>query len=296
MKTQRYFTLVEFLIIISVIFVLIVLGVINFRLFQKEFILQNTSEEIINVLRLAQSKTLASEGANNWGVYFETSTSPHQYILFKGERFALRDASSDEVHKLPNSVEIYEINLGGGNEVLFERVSGTVSSTSPFGKVSIRIKNDPLKTKEIFIENSGLVSLANPSTSSDQNRLKDSRHVHFDYSRPISTSTEKLILTFTSDASTISQEIPIADNLKDGQIYWEGEVNVEGSIQKLKIHTHRLNDPFLDTQFCIHRDRRYNNKALKVEISGDSGDLIRYDASGQTQKGNSIYVSEPLWQ
>ena len=290
------FTLIELLVIVGISLILVVLAFPNFCFFGKESDLNNSAEEIINTLRIAQNKTLASEGASQWGVYFETSTSPHQYILFKGRSFATRDTSADETHELPKSIEIYEIDLWGGNEVVFERVTGNVSSTSQFGKVSIRLKMDPTKNKTVYIENSGLVGLINPSTVSDLERVKDSRHVHFDYSRSISTSTERIILTFTYDSSTTTEEIIIADNIKDNQIYWEGEVNVGGEIQKLKIHSHRLNDPISGTQFCIHRDRRYNSKALKVEISGDTGDLIKYDQDGQTTKGNSIYVSEPVWQ
>jgi type II secretory pathway pseudopilin PulG len=293
---KKGLTLIEALLIIGILFILLSIAFPNFRFFQKESDLNDSVEEIINTLRLAQNKALASEEASQWGIYFETSTFPHRYILFKGESFATRDNSVDEIHKLPNSVEIYEINLWGGKEVVFEKVTGFVSSTSQFGKVSLRLRGDPTKNKTIYIENSGLVGLNNPTSVSDSERVKDSRHVHFDYTRQISTSTEEIILTFTYDNSTIVKEIIIAENMKDNQIYWEGEVNVGGEIQKLKIHTHRLNDPIFGTKFCIHRDRRYNNKTLKVEISGDSGDLIEYDAEGRTQKGNSFYVSDPVWQ
>jgi len=125
------------------------------------------------------------------------------------------------------------------------------------------------------------------SLPSDESRIKDSRHVHFDYSRVISIAAERLILTFDYDSSPIIQEIIIADNLQDGQIFWEG--------QNIKIQTHRLNSP--DTQFSVHRDKRYNTKNLKIEISGDSsGDLIQYQSDGQTAKGSSIYVTDPNWQ
>jgi len=298
LKSGAGFTLVEVLTIVGILIVLTGMAVPAFRFFGRESDLNNSAEEIINTLRLAQNKTLASEGASQWGVYFSTTTTPHQYILFEGSSFASRATSSDEVHQLSKSIEIYEIDLWGGNEVVFEKVTGYTSSTSQTGKVSIRLKDEPSKTKTIYVENSGLISLTSPSILSDQNRLKDSRHVHFDYTnRQISTSTEKIILTFTYDTSSTTKEIIIADNIKDNQIYWEGEVNVDGEIQKLKIHTHKLNDPATGSQFCIHRDRRYNTKAITIEISGDSsGNLISYDAAGQTIKGNSIYVSEPIWQ
>jgi type II secretory pathway pseudopilin PulG len=288
----KSFTLVEILVIIGTMIILMALATPAFRVFQRESDLNDSSEEIINTLRLAQNKALASEEASQFGVYFDNTTTPHQYTLFKGSDYASRDSTFDEIHKLPKSIEIYEINLGGGKEVVFNRVSG---ETNQSGNIKIRLVSDISKTKTIYIENSGQVGLSSPTTPSDQNRIKDSRHVHFDYSRSIATSTEKLILNFTYNTSTTTKEIVIADNIKDGQIYWEDEVEVDGQIQKLKIHTHRLNNP--DTQFCVHRDRRYNNKALEIKISGDiSGNLIQYSADGLTTKGTSSYVSEPDWQ
>ena len=292
MMREKSFTLIEVLAMVGILIVLIAISIPALRFFQKETDLNNTTEEIINNLRLAQNKTLASERASQWGVYFSTSSEPHQYTLFKGVNFALRDSSFDEIHKLPKSLEIYEINLGGGGEVVFERVTG---STNQSGNVSLRLKTDLSKTKSLFIQSSGKVVLGGEAAPTDTNRIKDSRHTHFDYSRPITTTTEILKLTFAYDSSTATKDIIIADNLKDGQIYWDGQVDVGGQIQKLKIHTHRLNSP--GSQFSIHRDKRYNTKALTVEISGDSsGNLIQYDAAGQTTKGTSIYASTPSWQ
>jgi len=131
---------------------------------------------------------------------------------------------------------------------------------------------------------------------SDENRIKDSRHVHFDYSRVISPLTEELTLIFSNPPNPdVSQDIIIADNLIGSQIIWEGEISVGGQMQKIKILTHRLNSP--DTQFSVHRDKRYNTKAVRITISGDaSGNLIQYQSDGQTAKGSSIYVTDPSWQ
>ena len=294
---RKGFTLIELVMVIVILITLTALAVPAFRFFQKESDLNNSAEEIINTLRLAQNKTLASEEASQWGVYFLDSTDPHQFILFKGSDFISRESEFDEIHKLPLSVEIYEINLENENsEVVFNRLTG---KTDQFGEVLIRLKIDLTKTKTIYIENSGLISLALSETIFDEDRIKDSRRVHFDYSRFISTSEEKLTLIFTDETSTVTWEVIIADHLKDGQIFWEGNIDVEGEIQEIKIHTHRLNDP--DSQFCVHRDRRYNNKALTITISGDdtgypSGELIQYDALGDEAQGSSIYVGEPQRQ
>lgn len=309
-KSQKLkgFTIVELLVIVGILIILAAITIPNLRFFQKESDLNNTKEEIINTLRLAQNKTLASEEASQWGVYFTTSTVPHQYILFKGKDFDARATSSDKIHKLPKTIKISEIDLWGGEEVVFARVSGWASTTDQLGKITLELKIDPSKTKTIYIENSGQIGLTDPPAPSDENRIKDSRHVHLYYGgREIATSTEKLILTFEGP---VTEEIIIRDNVKEGQIDWKGTVLVGGNNQILHIHTHRLNDydtpspcPYLPcTIFSIQRDRRYNNKVLDIDIGGVPGDpaetpdLIRYTANGSTTQGNSNYVSQPFWQ
>jgi len=265
-------TFVELMVVIGVLTILIAISVPSFIFFQKGSSLDNDAEKIINVLRLAQSKTLASEGSNQYGVYFQI---PNQYILFKGTDYASRDLSYDKVYTVSSGVEIYD----GFNEVAFERLTGLASQP---GSVSLRLISEPAKTKTIYIEGSGNSSLSPPSSPTGS-KVEDSRHMHFDYTRVINIATEKIVLAF--EGGTV-QEFLIADYLNSGQFFWEG--TIEGQV--LKIHTHRLNNP--DTQICIHRDRRYNDKALSVSISGDpSGAIADYSADGSAVLIESIYVS-----
>lgn len=305
MNRQKGITLVELLVIVGILGILAALSLPVFIFFQKESDLNNSTEEIVNTLRLAQNKTLASEEASQWGVYFNTSTSPQQYILFKGSSYETRATSSDKISQLPKTLEISEIKLEGQKEVVFEKITGNLANLSQVGEVSLRLKTDISKTKTIYLENSGKVGLSQPTLPSDESRIKDSRHVHLDYSgREIATSTEKIILTFEGG---VIEEIIIAENFKEGQIGWQGTILVGGENQILRIHSHQLNNysfpslcPNLPcTIFSIHRDRRYNNKALELDLSGDSAstpDLLRYDSQGTTTQGNSIYVSQPFWQ
>lgn len=282
------FTLIELLIVASVLVILIVITGYAFITFQRKSVLGQSSEEIINILRIAQNKTLASEGSSQYGVYFDNSVWPNKYTLFKGKDYISRDISFDKVYELSKSVEMQAINLAGSNEVFFHRITGTVSQP---GNIVLILKSDPAESQTIYIEESGQVSTFSGSAPSDLDRIKDSRHIHVDYSRLIDTATE----TLTLDFGTKTKNISIAGNMEANQIYWEGEVDVDNEIQKIKIHTHNLNNP--NTQFCFHRDRRYNTKPLTITISGDgSGALINYSADGSNVNSNSIYVSNITWQ
>ncbi len=273
------FTLIEVLIVVGIVMILVGLVVAGFSIFRKEADLGHTAEEIISALRLAQNKTLASEAAEQYGVHFETN----KYVLFKGTVYNA-SATDNVIFNLPFNVEIDTIGLAGGqSEAIFERVSGL---TEKFGQISLRLKSDLSQTKTIYLANSGQVSLE-PIAAPQEAPLKDSRHIHFDYLRQINSASEKIILIFAG----VSQEIALADNLVEGQIFWEGIVNADGANQQIKIHTHRLNDPVSGTQFCVHRDRRNNNRTLDITLSGDtSGNLISYTADGQESKGASIYL------
>ncbi len=284
----RGLTLVELLIIIGILAVLISITIPTFYFFKRESELTNSAQKIITTLRIAQNKTLSSEGASQYGVYFNNLTFPHQYILFKGKNYINRQTAFDKIYNLPSSIEIFEINLRGGKEVVFQRVSGHTFQT---GNLNLRLINEPTKTRTIYIEKLGQVGLSNPPTPFN-GRMIDSRHVHFLYNRTINLNNEILRLTLDNN---VVKNIIIAENIKNGQIFWQGEVEVKGEKQRLKIHTHKLNDP--NTLFSIRRDRRFNNKSLKITISGDqTGYLIKYSADGLTTTKTSIFASEPIWQ
>jgi len=282
------FTLVEILIVIAILLVLIAIAFPTFRFFQSESGLNNSTEEIINTLRLAQSKTLASEGADRWGVYFSTSTAFDQYILFQGENYASRVTSADKIYSLPQSVEIYDVNLTGEPEVVFDRLIG---STGQPGNLSVRLKENHTKNQTIYIENSGQVGLASPLLPSDEDRIKDSRRVHFDLGWSIQNATT---IKFYFPAIPQTEEVYIVDyfNVGKTEFNWQGEFEVGGSEQVFRLHTHYLDD--FDTFLCIHRDRNEGKNDQEVIIYivdvGVDKDIARYwaDVNDTVTKGDYV--------
>ena len=290
---ERGFTMLDMLLVLGVFGVLIILSLPALRGFQKETDLTNTVAEVVSILRVAHSRTVSSEGDIQHGVYFNASTSPHQYTLFRGASYASRTVTFDEVYELPDAVNFSIISFGGGKELVFDRITG---NTSQSGSTVLILSADSTKTETIYVESSGNIEVGSSVAGTDTDRVKDSRHMHVDYNgRAISTATETITLDFSPSPTT--QTIVIIDNMSGGQILWEGTVLVDGKNQGLKVHTHKLNDG-LDSQFSIHRDRRFNTKPMKMTISGDgSGKIIEYDAAGTiVTGGESIYVATTTQQ
>ena len=293
-KSGAGFTLTELIVVIAIAVLLGGLALPALRIAQKNSELDSAVESLVSVLRLAQNRTLGSEGASQYGVFFDAAASPDQYTLFKGATYATRDVNADEAHVLPRSVEISAITIPE-SAVVFARVTGAALNA---GGVTLRIVADPVREESVYVSSSGTIQKTSAQVASDEDREKDSRHVHVDYTgRAIALGTESVRLVFSST----TYNIVIASNMQAGQIFWEGDVLVDGETQTLQIQTHRLNDPVLGTQFSIIRDKSKNTKAVTIELSGDRVDLIQYNfiqynAAGQTTQGNSFYASSPIWQ
>jgi len=281
-KQKNGFVLIELLVVIGIMGLMMALLYVNLGFFQKGKTVDEAANEIVRTLRLAQSKTLSSEGDSSFGVYFETD----RFTLFKGAVFN-PGAPDNEVHQLNSALKISEINLGGPSATVFERLTGALPTS---GSVKLELVNASSTNKTIFVDASGAISLSS-DVPSDANRIKDSRHTHVLYSQNTKTAST-LALVFPNDSFTQNIDYRANLNADKSQFYWEGRVTVGGSVQVLKIHSHQLTDT--STLFCIHRDRRFNSKALNISLDGQN--LIDYTANGTTTQGTSLWAGAPQWQ
>jgi len=168
---QRFgagFTLVEILVVVGIIVLFLGLSIVQLRSFQQVSYLENIGKEAIAALRLAQSRTLASEGALQYGVHFDTTATPHQYTLFQGSSYGARDTTKDEIMVLPKTIEISVISLGGANEVVFLRLTGQAGAQ---GTITFRQIADPTYTKTVSILSSGTVEEGTATPPSDEDRV-----------------------------------------------------------------------------------------------------------------------------
>ena len=282
------FTLIEIILVVAILIIITMLILFSFRSLLTQTNLDNTSEEIMSILKLARSKTLASEGSAQYGVYFNDTTTPNQYTLFKGSDYVSRDNSFDNIYKLPSKIEICEINLGMGKEVVFNRIDGT---TDQKGSVKIRLIADITKTDIVNINSSGWVYIGEEIIC-----CQNGRHIHFDYNDD--TQTAATLSLIFPDYAGDNFDISFQDYLNEGKtgFKWDGSIPVGPILnktdQKLIIHTRSLTPAA--TQFCVHRllpkDQIYNDKALNISIDGE--ELIKFSADGAATKGSSLKVGD----
>lgn len=113
------FTLLESLLAIGIIFILAAMGVAALSNYRKSAVIGEAREKILTELARARAKTLGSEANASYGIHFEET----RVLMFKGALYSASDPENKET-KLPPGVTIRTIALGGGSEVVFERLTG----------------------------------------------------------------------------------------------------------------------------------------------------------------------------
>lgn len=149
---MKGFTLIETLVAIAVLALLAVIAVSGLSSFQQSGELARTADMIAGTLRDARGRTLASKNNSEYGVHFDSDKA----VLFAGTAYTAGTPSNEAV-ALPSRVEISIIELGGGgNDVVFQRLSGEAMAT---GTITLRVKQELSKTKEVRIYQSGVVEI-----------------------------------------------------------------------------------------------------------------------------------------
>ncbi|HBH46372.1 MAG: hypothetical protein A2445_03310 [Candidatus Jacksonbacteria bacterium RIFOXYC2_FULL_44_29] len=273
-KNDFGFTIVEILVVMAVLLILSFSGIFTYQAMEERMNIDTATESLISVIQLARSKTIASENAAAYGVYFESD----KYVLFKGDAYDPA-ALDNVVHLLPAGVEIYDISLAGGPEALFKRLSG---GTDNVGNVSLRLINHPTTTAQVNVLASGEVGLPGMMVLSES-ELTDSRHLHLDLGWSIQTASTMTFTFLNPSNPDFVQNIDMTNYFNVGQteFSWSGTTLVGGKNQSLKVHTHVLDGG--DTLLCVHRDRRLNNKAVNIEIDGKG--IVSYVSAGTPTVG-----------
>ena len=120
---MRGFTLIEMMIVVAILAIIgfVAVGFVSDSVPRNQ--LQAETDALVGMARRAQSRTIAGQEGDVWGVRVETTRA----ILFLGDDFAARDAAFDEVRLFPNGVR-----ATGTGEVAFRIRTGTPLASATF--------------------------------------------------------------------------------------------------------------------------------------------------------------------
>lgn len=125
-KLQKGFSLVELILVMSIMAILIGLITINLVGSQQKASLNTVVENLISDVRQQQIKAMIGDSqgtanADSYGVHTDFS----KYVLFKGTSYDALDASNFEV-SLPSNIQF----ISPSADTIFLRVSGEISSVA----------------------------------------------------------------------------------------------------------------------------------------------------------------------
>jgi len=148
---ERGFTLIELLISLGIIIVLLAIVFSSFVKFRdREALLKNT-EMVVAVLRQARNQTLSSKNSSVYGVHFSATST----TLFVGGSYS-SGTTTNQKFNLSNGDNALTITLtGGGNDVIFRRLSGETSQNGTVVISSTKLSY----TKTVTIYKTGLVEV-----------------------------------------------------------------------------------------------------------------------------------------
>jgi prepilin-type N-terminal cleavage/methylation domain-containing protein len=149
-KTNKGFSLMEILVVVSIAVVLVVSITVSFAKFSENQIIKSTVSEVLSELDEARALTLASYDDTVYGVHIESD----EITFFKGDTYSAVD-EDNEVTELSARVSISDISLyGGGDDIIFQRLTG---KTDQYGTLTVSLVSDPTETKIITIQESGII-------------------------------------------------------------------------------------------------------------------------------------------
>ncbi|NQV12142.1 type II secretion system protein [Candidatus Uhrbacteria bacterium] len=140
----RGFTLLETLIVVSIMTIVFGIGFGVLVSAQKTARSQEASAGLIHVLAVAHERAMLGNEASSWGVYLDyndISRNISEYVLFGGDSYATRNVALDKIYTVDSVALITDASLSGASpssgddhEVVFSLFSG---ETSQYGTVTL---------------------------------------------------------------------------------------------------------------------------------------------------------------
>jgi len=142
--TYKGFTLIEVLIVLALSVILFSISLPLYDSLLRISALDSGKTDVMEQLRLAQTKAKYGEQNSRFGVYLQAAS----YTLFQGNTFANRVIAADRVFSLPTNISTVT-----NTEIVFATSTGLPAASSTI----ILINNTTNRTETIIINEQGLI-------------------------------------------------------------------------------------------------------------------------------------------
>lgn len=127
MHIARGFSLLELLMVISIISILGSAGVGFYRGFVKNVELQSASKVIAGDLRYMRSKSMIGEGGTMWGVHIVNENGGSQYYELFSTATDYPAGTIILTSTLPTGITFSDPSSGASKDIIFSKISGATT-------------------------------------------------------------------------------------------------------------------------------------------------------------------------
>lgn len=149
LNLKKGVSLPEVLVFVGIVGIISYLTVSSFFGYKSNQSLEKSVLQVATALERAKNLATSSKNGSQYGVHFSTD----RVIVFQGSTYS-QNSPNNETFMIDQMSQIGTTTFYGGGDVVFERLVG---NTSNFGTSTIFLKNQPSKTKDIFVNNMGIV-------------------------------------------------------------------------------------------------------------------------------------------
>jgi Tfp pilus assembly protein FimT len=150
-QSQSGFSLAEIIVVVASTAILATIIFLSFSGAQKNQALKNETENVVALIKEAQAKTLAGDGASQYGVHLQSDKA----VLFTGSSYS-SGASTNRTLLFNTTVTVASITLtGGGSDIVFSKLTG---ETPQYGTFIIKNTSTTANQKTITVNKLGLIT------------------------------------------------------------------------------------------------------------------------------------------
>lgn len=145
----RGFTLMEILVIVSIIVILSAIGVLQFMEMRDRAELTSTARTLVAHLEESKSRAVAGLYGDSHGIHITSDA----YTQFSGDTYDLDD-ETNQVHEISDGLTL---DTSGDSDVIFARITGGIDEVVT---ITVALEDDPTQTRDILIGTGGAITLS----------------------------------------------------------------------------------------------------------------------------------------